>query len=275
MLVIVAVIGFILSTYLTYHHYQILADPTTQSFCDVSDAFNCSEVNSSAYAEFLNTPVALLGVIYFIVALIFSIKSLKNAHYYKHLSVLHTLGLLSIFYLVYAEWVLQTICIFCTIVHVMIITGLIISIIGLRKTGQRVTKEFLRTYHKQVMAYIIIGVIILGYNLAVGEQSKGLPASFAECLTEKGLVMYGSYTCPHCLAEKKLFGPSFKYVQYVECHPAGPNPDLPRCAKNGVDAYPTWTIERNGTTISKETGYLNARQLSILSECELPEEWKD
>ena len=272
LLVITAVIGLIISLYLTYHHYAILADPTTQSFCDVSDVFNCSEVNSSAYAEFLNTPVALLGAIYFIAAILFSIKTLKDVQYYKHLTILHTLGLFSVFYLVYAEFILQTVCLFCSAVHIIIIGGLALSILGIQKTGQHISKEFLQSYHKKVMVYIIIGIIILGYNLALGEQSKGLPTSFAECLTEKGLVMYGSYLCPHCIAEKKLFGSSFKYIQYVECHPAGPNPDLERCGKIPVTSYPTWTVEINGTVTNKEIGYLSVGQLSFMSECEMPKE---
>ena len=40
---------------------------------------------------------------------------------------------------------------------------------------------------------------------------------FAKCLTQKSVVMYGAYWCPHCQAQKKLFGSSFKYVNYVEC----------------------------------------------------------
>ena len=29
--------------------------------------------------------------------------------------------------------------------------------------------------------------------------------------------MYGAYWCPHCQAQKKVFGESFQYVPYVEC----------------------------------------------------------
>lgn len=40
---------------------------------------------------------------------------------------------------------------------------------------------------------------------------------FAQCLTTKWAVMYGSKTCPHCLKQKAMFGDSFQYITYVEC----------------------------------------------------------
>lgn len=269
-LVITAIIGLVASIYLTYQHYAILSNPNVHSFCDVSNFFSCSEVNSSKYAEFLNTPVALIGVLYFIVALVFSIKSLKNGYYYNILVATHLLGLFSVLYLVYAEWVLSTVCLICTIVHIMILAGLITGIVGLKMSNQHFSKNVFVGYHKKVLVYLIIGLLIVGYNFFLSDSGKGLPFSFAQCLTEKGVVMYGSYTCSVCLAEKKLFGPSFKYLNYVECHPAGPNADLKKCRKVPVEAYPTWTLETNGTIVKKEVGYLNDRQLSIFAECELP-----
>jgi thiol-disulfide isomerase/thioredoxin len=66
--------------------------------------------------------------------------------------------------------------------------------------------------------------------------------ALAQCLTEKGVVFYGAYWCPHCLDQKKMFGDSMKYVNYVECDARGENAKPEECQKAGVENYPTWTF---------------------------------
>ncbi|MCL4399984.1 hypothetical protein M1506_01775 [Patescibacteria group bacterium] len=83
---------------------------------------------------------------------------------------------------------------------------------------------------------------------------------FARCLSEKGLVMYGLYSCPHCQAEKELFGSSFKYVNYVEC---SENPS--KCTAEGINAVPTW-IEPGGERL---VGTQSLDNLSSVSGCKL------
>jgi glutaredoxin len=36
-------------------------------------------------------------------------------------------------------------------------------------------------------------------------------------MKEKQTVMFGASWCPHCAAQKKLFGKSIKSVPYFEC----------------------------------------------------------
>ena len=83
--------------------------------------------------------------------------------------------------------------------------------------------------------------------------------NFAKCLTEKGIVMYGTSTCPHCQNQKKMFGDSFKYVNYVDCIN---NTTL--CQDNGIQFVPTWYIGGN-----LYTGEKTIEQLKSLSGCEV------
>jgi len=77
--------------------------------------------------------------------------------------------------------------------------------------------------------------------------------SFAKCLTEKGVTMYGAFWCSHCQDQKKMFGDSVQYIKYVECT-QDPCED--------IKGYPTWKfpngqrIEGTATfeEISKESG---------------------
>ncbi len=83
--------------------------------------------------------------------------------------------------------------------------------------------------------------------------------SFAKCLTEKKLTMYGTEWCSHCKNQKKEFGSSFQYVNYVDCDKSSN-----KCAAAGVRRYPTW--EFNGTLYPGEQALY---KLATLSGCEL------
>ncbi len=60
-----AIIGLILAGYLVYEHYA----GTGQSFCDINARFNCGAVNQSQYAVFFGVPVAVLGLLYYLLLL--------------------------------------------------------------------------------------------------------------------------------------------------------------------------------------------------------------
>ena len=83
--------------------------------------------------------------------------------------------------------------------------------------------------------------------------------SFAQCLTEKGVIMYGTEWCPHCKNQKVMFGSAFQYVNYIDC-------DLHRdaCIKAGVEGFPTWVINDD-----LYPGEQPIARLAALSGCEL------
>ena len=89
---------------------------------------------------------------------------------------------------------------------------------------------------------------------------------FAKCLKDKGTVFYGAFWCPHCQNQKKLFGPSAKYLNYVECSTSDGKDQLQICNKEKIKAYPTWQFQDG----SKEEGELTLQQLADKSDCQLP-----
>lgn len=119
--------------------------------------------------------------------------------------------------------------------------------------------------HQKVLISIIgVTVILLFAGIfAVSYSQKPSYSnldSFAKCLTEKGLTMYGSVTCSHCLKQKQLFGSSFQYINYVEC----PN-DMALCTEKGITGYPTYLIGDQ-----KFEGELTLEKFSQISSCPLP-----
>ena len=62
-----ALLGLGASVTSSYVHYQMLTDPTYTSFCDVSATVSCTQAYLSRYGSVMGVPVAILGVIFFVV----------------------------------------------------------------------------------------------------------------------------------------------------------------------------------------------------------------
>lgn len=115
-----------------------------------------------------------------------------------------------------------------------------------------------------IKRFVVVTVILLA-GLSFWLFSKGTPSisnpaldQFAQCLAQKNVTMYGAYWCPHCQAQKKLFGDSFKYIRYVEC-----TEETKACEEKGIKGYPTWIFE-DGSRIEGEVTF---SQLSQKTSC--------
>jgi glutaredoxin len=109
---------------------------------------------------------------------------------------------------------------------------------------------------------VLIAGVIFSYFLFLSPSNL---AAFAQCLTEKKAVFYGSNTCPHCAAQKRDFGRSFQYINYVECNNNGALAEACRLAD--VKAFPTWKFDGKDPT----TGRQDLRNLAAKNSCTLPE----
>jgi len=112
-----------------------------------------------------------------------------------------------------------------------------------------------------ISALVLAGI---GYWSWTGRFVSNNYDDFAKCLTDKGVIMYGAYWCSHCQNQKKMFGNSWQYINYVECDPQGNNAKPELCYQNNIQGYPTWAI--NGKLY---TGERTIEELSSLSGCEL------
>ncbi len=93
---------------------------------------------------------------------------------------------------------------------------------------------------------LILALVIATFGLVActegGNNEEQNLDQLAQCLTEKGVVMYGAYWCGHCNNQKLAFGDSWQYITYQECDPAGENGNREACLEAGVKAYPTWVF---------------------------------
>ncbi|MEK6886322.1 MAG: hypothetical protein AABW88_00670 [Nanoarchaeota archaeon] len=114
------------------------------------------------------------------------------------------------------------------------------------------------------MKFIKIAVVLL--LLLAACTSAGKYDDFAKCLSANNVTMYGAYWCSHCQNQKKAFGSSWQYVNYVECSLPGGTAQTEFCAKKGIDGYPTWEFGDK----SRLSGEVAFATLTEKSGCLLP-----
>ncbi len=123
---ILSFIGLVVSIYLSAQHYA----SSSASFCDFGEHVSCSLVNKSVYSEIFGIPVALLGVFWFAAAFFLSWLALRKTPKAPLLLLLWSLlGTAFVFYLVYLEFMLQSVCPFCFLVQIIVLSMLIMSFV--------------------------------------------------------------------------------------------------------------------------------------------------
>ena len=132
--------------------------------------------------------------------------------------------------------------------------------------------------NKNIKIFVsIIVLLILGTIATVLLQSKSTPAgpgkydAFATCLKDKGALFYGAFWCPHCQAQKKLFGSSAHLLPYIECSTPDANGQTQVCIDQKIQSYPTWKLA-DGTQIPDENeAGVSLETLAAKTGCVLPQ----
>ena len=126
-LLVLSFVGILTSTYLLYDHYNPGIDV---GVCDITahGESSCAIVNQSEYSEIFGFPAALLGIIWFVVLAYLSWKAFRMDSVKRELLIWTSLGMLFVAYFIYGEFMLRTICSFCTFIHVLTLISFVISL---------------------------------------------------------------------------------------------------------------------------------------------------
>lgn len=111
LLLVLALVGFIDSAYLTAEHY--LGFGLTCSIVK-----GCEQVTTSQYSQYFGIPVALFGALYYFVLFLMLVvyKDNKQAGTWNYLKILVSLGFLMTLWLVYLQFfVISAICLYCMV----------------------------------------------------------------------------------------------------------------------------------------------------------------
>jgi glutaredoxin len=117
---------------------------------------------------------------------------------------------------------------------------------------------------KKIALFSLAFIVLVGLAACGGPVQDGKYAKLAQCLTSKGVKLFGAFWCPHCLDQKAIFGDDMRYVDYVECDVRDPSAKPEECAAKNVDRYPTWFFPGQGN----ETGLHQPEDLAKKVGCE-------
>jgi len=267
LLPLLSLFGLLVSIYLVFAHFS-----EQPSFCDLGKTISCSAVTGSAYGRLFNVPVAIFGVTWFGFLLLMTLQD-NNLNVLLLIFFWTSLGVGFVFYLVFAEIMLQAICPLCTVIH--IITLVIYWVVwksiseGVHRTtwsklkAKKHALTLLQALKWWFISMLIVHGAIVVYFNTIGAQQKVFNDSLPRCLTERGFKMYGSSSCSVCLKQKKMFGEFFASITFIECQ------DFPdTCGQKNVTTYPTWIrFEGNNLEISRLSGLQSIEQLQAASQC--------
>lgn len=117
----------------------------------------------------------------------------------------------------------------------------------------------------------VIGILIIVVLSVFMFKNSGKPGKyddFAQCIVDKGAVMYGAWWCTHCQDQKKEFGKSWKILSeqggYVECSTAQKT-QIEVCELEGIKGYPTWRFS-DGSELG---GAVSMQSLAQKTNCTL------
>lgn len=240
-ILLLTLLGIALTAYLTY----TASFETHPAFC--GEDSRCDLVQSSRWATFLGMPMALWGLLTYIVMAGLAWRARTKPKSWTPLLFVVVWGFAVSAYLTVISVVeIEATCPYC-----LASFGLITTIMGLT-LARRPPNWSTSLKEALVVAVLIVGGLHLHYSgvfdEAAGPEDPQLKA-LAIHLSETGAKFYGAYWCPRCQEQKALFKASAKRLPYVECSSGGRGSPLTApCVANNIRSYPTWIIDEQRLT---------------------------
>ncbi len=242
-MLLLSVAGLGIASYQTYEHYFL-----TSSVCDISASFSCSTVTESRYGEFppdSEIATAAYGVVWWIVLIVLIYGNLKKKEWFRpqefYILLWLLVGLIFVFYLLAVEFYFLpleigqiVICPLCTVQHIFIAILLVLIFFILKKPIKMYFKNlfYIKTDEGRrklnPKPFFVLGTFLIvsigGYFILGGGKEINY-YSFAQCLAEKNITMYGFKACPNCNKQEHIIGRDAfeKHIEgtgrYVKCRP--------------------------------------------------------
>lgn len=173
-------IGIGISSYLVYHHYQLInGDAGFGSFCSINTTIDCDAVNASVYSEVLGIPLATWGLSYYLFALVLSMVGWRNAFARREatlvlfpftiLSAIAAIATMSVTFLV-----LKKFCIMCSSMQLIQLITLVTTWLAVRDvTSQSTLKhEVSQMQRNRITKFAMIGIALLALTHLLASQLK-------------------------------------------------------------------------------------------------------
>lgn len=230
---LLALVGIFCSTYLTYAHYRLHADPAWQSICAIGERLNCDKVISSEFGSLGNLPISLIGAWFYSLVGIAALAGRSKTLTLLHSPALAILGAslsavaISVA-LALISFAIGAVCLFCVGLHVVNCALLAISWRAQRTTGESLTqamrreRRYWRRRESALIGYFCVTAIPLviasvGFSLGTdtGLCDRATALRRTDATLPLLLEIFVDYRCPHCLALEKRIQPLRDTSQFV------------------------------------------------------------
>ncbi len=235
--------GVLLTAYLFFAHFS----GAGALFCTAGSS--CDIVQESRWSILFGLPLSLWGLGLYLLLLLAACTGTTVATRWRRVFSLSLIGVLMSLYLTTVGWVaLEAVCAWC-----LTSFGLLLAIFGLllwRRPAQTPASGWPRWLALHAIVLLpALGVIAVAQAGWLSPPDDPRLAPLAQHLRDTQVKLYGTFWCPNCQQQKRLFGQSADALPYVECSPNGRNGTVAlECVSAGIESYPTWVIRGERVT---------------------------
>jgi uncharacterized membrane protein/protein-disulfide isomerase len=171
-LLVLSLLGLAASTAAAVIHYRLLQDPLYHSVCDINTTWSCTQVYESQYGAFWGVPVAVGGVIWFVLASLLSLAGVRavsrpgrdpelTRRIPGYLFASSVLGLAVVLYLGYASiFLLKTYCLFCLMTYLAVIGIFVVSGAAAEGSMTELPRRAARDLRQLVSSPLALGLAV-------------------------------------------------------------------------------------------------------------------
>jgi len=120
---VIAVIGFLISSYAWYGHEQIMANRDYKAVCDLSNRISCTKTFTSEYGKFAGMPLGFYGVGFYLIVFGLNYYGYLLYVFYLSIAAVAVSGVLA--YILYFK--IRSICLICNGIYLTNIALLVFS----------------------------------------------------------------------------------------------------------------------------------------------------
>ncbi len=233
-----ALFGMLVTGYLT----TVALNGTTAAFC--TTGAGCDVIQQSQWSRFLGLPIALWGFAVYALIAGFALRMPARLKRWQRLWYLAVAGVaVSLYLTAVGVIMLDAVCGWC-LLSLATISAIFVSV-ALRRpdSAPGLPWRYWALNSGLIAAALVVTLHVYASGIFSPPENPRLKA-LAIHLEQSDAKFYGAFWCPHCQAQKKLFGTSADRLPYVECTPSGRNgPMADVCIGARIQGYPTWIID--------------------------------
>ncbi|MDP3813781.1 vitamin K epoxide reductase family protein [Pseudomonas sp.] len=229
--------GMLLSGYLSF---TALSD-SAPLFCGQDSP--CERIQQSRWSQLLGMPVSLWGFALYGVLALNAWRLPSKLPRWRRQWLVALFGLAISLYLSLIGWLeLEALCAWCLLSLALL--AAICARLSLKRPQSPIAVPWRPWLMRSGLTVLLALTALHLYHsdLLVPREEPQLQA-LAEHLQRTGAKFYGTFWCPICQEQKRLFGGSAERLPYIECTPNGSKGLLAAaCIEAKITGYPTWII---------------------------------